>query len=180
MRLAGLRVDDAIEEALLRVVGPGAITAATDAAKQASQQRDHVREVLGRDLEAARYAADRAFRQYDAADPANRLVASELEARWNQALIRVAEVESKISAQEATSPARAFDPTAFALIGANLETVWSAPTTDARLKKRIVRTLIHEVVADIDDTTSEIVIVVHWSGGVHSEIRLPRIGILPI
>jgi hypothetical protein len=60
------------------------------------------------------------------------------------------------------------------LIGANLETVWSAPTTDARLKKRIVRTLIHEVVADIDDTTSEIVIVVHWSGGVHSEIRLPR------
>ena len=49
-----------------------------------------------------------------------------------------------------------------------------APTTDARLKKRIVRTLIHEVVADIDDTTSEIVIFVHWSGGVHSEMRLPK------
>jgi hypothetical protein len=144
------------------------------AAEQAGERRDQVREALGRDLEAARYAADRAFRQYDAADPVNRLVASELEARWNQALIRVAEVESKISAHEATSPARAFDPTAFALFGANLETVWSAPTTDARLKKRIVRTLIHEVVADIDDTTSEIVIVVHWSGGVHSEIRLPR------
>ena len=58
--------------------------------------------------------------------------------------------------------------------GANLKTVWSAPTTDARLKKRIVRTLIHEVVADIDDAASEIVIVVHWSGGVHSEIRLPK------
>ena len=80
----GLRVDDAIEEALLRVVGPGAITAATDAAKQASQQRDQVRAVLGRDLEAARYAADRAFRQYDAADPTNRLVTGELEIRWNR------------------------------------------------------------------------------------------------
>jgi hypothetical protein len=170
----GLRVDDAIETAILGVVGPGAVAASMAAAEQASERRDQVREALGRDLEAARYAADRAFRQYDAADPVNRLVASELEARWNQALIRVAEVESKISAHEATSPARAFDPTAFALIGANLETVWSAPTTDARLKKRIVRTLIHEVVADIDDTTSEIVIVVHWSGGVHSEIRLPR------
>jgi ferric-dicitrate binding protein FerR (iron transport regulator) len=90
------------------------------AAEQASERRDQVRDALGRDLEAARYAADRAFRQYDAADPANRLVASELEARWNQALIRVAEVESKISAHEATSPARAFDPTAFALFGANL------------------------------------------------------------
>src|SRR6266704_910436 len=170
----GLRVDDAIETAILGVVGPGAVAASMAAAEQASERRDQVREALGRDLEAARYAADRAFRQYDAADPVNRLVASELEARWNQALIRVAEVESKISAHEATSPARAFDPTAFALFGANLETVWSAPTTDARLKKRIVRTLIHEVVADIDDTTSEIVIVVHWSGGVHSEIRLPR------
>ena len=48
------------------------------------------------------------------------------------------------------------------------------PSTDARLKKRIVRTVIHEVIADIDPEASEIVLVVHWVGGVHSEIRLPR------
>src|SRR5450631_1449796 len=87
----GLRVDDAIEEALLGVVGPGAIAAATAAAKEAGERRDQVRDALSRDLEAARYAADRAFRQYDAADPANRLVASELEARWNRALAHAAE-----------------------------------------------------------------------------------------
>jgi DNA invertase Pin-like site-specific DNA recombinase len=68
----GLRVDDTIEEALLGVVGPGAIAAATAAAKGARERRDQVRDALSRDLEAARYAADRAFRQYDAADPANR------------------------------------------------------------------------------------------------------------
>ena len=55
-----------------------------------------------------------------------------------------------------------------------LEAVWSAPTTNARLKKRIARTLIEEVVADIDDTALEIVLAVHWAGGVHSEIRLPK------
>jgi DNA invertase Pin-like site-specific DNA recombinase len=170
----GLRVDDEIEKALLGVVGPGAVAASIAAAERAAEKRDQVREALGRDLEAAHYAADRAFRQYDAADPANRLVAGELEARWNQALARVAEVEGKIIAHEAASPAPALDPAAFALLGANLETVWSAPTTDARLRKRIARTLIHEVVADIDDTMSEIVIVIHWSGGVHSEIRLPK------
>src|SRR6476469_10566611 len=76
----GLRVDDAIEEALLGVVGPGAIAAATAAAREAEERQHQVRDALSRDLEAARYAADRAFRQYDAADPANRLVASELEA----------------------------------------------------------------------------------------------------
>ena len=74
----GLRVDDAIEEALLGVVGPGAIAASMAAAEQATNRRDQAREALGRDLEAARFAADRAFRQYDAADPANRLVAGEL------------------------------------------------------------------------------------------------------
>ncbi|MEY9688687.1 recombinase family protein [Bradyrhizobium elkanii] len=81
----GLRVDDAIEEALLGVVGPGAIAAATAAARGARERRDQVRDALSRDLEAARYAADQAFRQYDATDPANRLVAGELEARWNRA-----------------------------------------------------------------------------------------------
>jgi hypothetical protein len=144
------------------------------AAEQATQRRDQAREALDRDLEAARYAADRAFRQYDAADPANRLVASELEARWNQALARVAEVESRIIAHEAACPAPTIDAAALALLGGNLKTIWAAPTTDARLRKRIVRTLIHEVVADIDDAASENVIVVHWSGGVHSEIRLPK------
>jgi len=170
----GLRVDDAIEGALLGVVGPGAVAASMAAAEQAADRRDQAREALGRDLESARYAADRAFRQYDAADPANRLVAGELEARWNQALARVAEVESKIVAHEATSPTLTSDPAVLTFLGANLEMVWSAPTTDARLKKRIVRTLIQEVVADIDDDASEIVIIVHWTGGVHSEIRLPK------
>src|ERR1700760_1769212 len=63
----GLRVDDAIEEALLAVVGPGAIEAAIAAEKEAGHRRDQVREALARDLEAARYEADRTFRQYDAA-----------------------------------------------------------------------------------------------------------------
>jgi hypothetical protein len=78
----GLRVDDAVEAALLAVVQPAAVVAAQAAEAQATVRRDEAREAMARDLEATRYAADRAFRQYDAADPENRLVASELEARW--------------------------------------------------------------------------------------------------
>jgi DNA invertase Pin-like site-specific DNA recombinase len=170
----GLRVDDAIEEALLGVVGPGAIAAAMVAARQVGERRDQVRKALGRDLEAARYAADRAFRQYDAADPVNRLVAGELETRWNRALARLAEVESRIAAHDAAAPMPVLDPARLGLLASNLKTVWSAPATDARLKKRIVRTLIHEVVADLDDAASQIVLVIHWTGGAHSEIRLAK------
>lgn len=96
----GLRVDDAVEAALLEVVGPGAVEAAARAEAEAAARRDEVREALARDLEAARYAVDRAYRQYDAADPANRLVAAELEARWDAALERQREVEAKLCAHD--------------------------------------------------------------------------------
>ena len=62
----------------------------------------------------------------------------------------------------------------FASIAGNLSAVWAAPTTEARLKKRIVRAVIEEAVADLDDETSEIVLVLHWAGGAHTEHRLPK------
>ncbi len=101
-------------------------------------------------------------------------MAGELEARWNTALARVAEVEGKIVAHEAAKVVPVADPTSLATLAADLKTVWTAPSTDARLKKRIVRTVIHEVIVDIDQEAAEIILVVHWIGGVHSEMRLRR------
>src|ERR1700742_1077199 len=75
---------------------------------------------------------------------------------------------------DAATPAAIADPASLGVLASNLKTVWDAPTTDARLKKRIVRTLVHEVVADIDDAAAEIVLIVHWVGGAHSELRLPK------
>ncbi|MFG6665297.1 recombinase family protein [Sulfitobacter sp. 916] len=99
----GLRVDDAIEQSLLQVVSPGAINAAEAAARQAVRQRDQVRDALCRDFKAAQYTTDRAFRQYDASDPENRLVTAELESRWNQALQRVREIEQKLAHHDRVS-----------------------------------------------------------------------------
>lgn len=125
-------------------------------------------------MPSARYAADRAFRQYDAADPENRLVAGELEARWNRALARVAACQARIADHDAAAPRRARAPVSFGALAEDLRAVWSAPTTDARLKKRIVRTLVHEAVADLDEEAAEIVLTLHWVGGAHTEHRLPR------
>ena len=171
----GLRVDDVVEEAVLQVVQPGAVQAAVVAEEQARSRRDEAREAMVRELEAARYAADRAFRQYDAADPENRLVAGELESRWNQALAQVVELEQRIARRDAQAPP-VFDaePLSFASLASDLSAVWAAPTTGARLKKRIVRAVIEEALADLDDENSEIVLVLHWAGGAHTEHRLPK------
>ncbi len=171
----GLRVDDAIEAALLKVLEPAAVAAALEAEAQFGQQRDQVREALLRDLQAAQYAVDRAARQYDAIDPANRLVAAELETRWNRALQRAAEIEAKVAAHDASTPARnTVLPGSLIGLAEDLQAVWRAPATDARLRKRIVRTVVQEVVADLDEVAGEIELLIHWTGGVHTELRLPR------
>jgi len=171
----GLRVDDAVEAALLALVRPAALRAAQAAEARTAARRDEAREALARDLEAARYAADRAFRQYDAADPANRLVAGELETRWDRALAHVAELERRLARHDAAAPPpAATPPVSFAALAEDLQAVWAAPTTDGRLKKRIARAVIQEVVADLDDKTAEVVLLIHWMGGAHTEHRLPR------
>jgi DNA invertase Pin-like site-specific DNA recombinase len=171
----GLRVDDAIGAEVLRVVEPGALEAAILASSDEARRRDEVLEALQRDLEAARYAANRARKQYDATDPENRLVAAELEQRWNRALERVKELEERIARHGAQAlqgpPPRLED---FETLAEDLEVLWQDPDTDASLRKRIVRALIKEVVADVDGEAGEIVLVIHWMGGVHSELRLPR------
>ena len=58
----------------------------------------------------------------------------------------------------------------------DLPALWNAPSTDMRLKQRIVRILVHEIVADVDERTSEIVLLLHWAGGAHSELRIKKNG----
>jgi DNA invertase Pin-like site-specific DNA recombinase len=171
----GLVVDDAIGKEILRVVQPAAVDAAVVASEAAAHQRDEVLNAWTRELEAARYAARRAQKQYDATDPENRLVADELERRWNSALQRVREIEERID-QHRHGPSQAAVPTReeFEHLAADLEAVWQNPHADVRLKKRLVRTLIHEVVVDTDPNAGEVILVIHWKGGMHSELRVPR------
>jgi len=171
----GARVDAAVAAEVLRVVQPAAVEAALLAYQEEAKNQDEVRGALERDLEAARYAAQRAQRQYDAADPENRLVADELERRWNQALIRVREIEERI-AQPVVAPKAEPAPTVeeFSALAERLEELWQHADTDARLRKRIVRSLIHEVLVDVDSAACEIVLVLHWRGGLHTEVRVPR------
>ena len=171
----GVVVDAAMAKEILRVVQPAAVEAAIIASDATARQQDEVLQAWTRDLEAAQYAARRAQKQYDATDPDNRLVADELERRWNQALQRVREIEARIDhhvqgQRQVVVPS----PEDFEDLAADLDAVWHGPHADIRLKKRLVRTLIHEIVVDTDAAAGEVILVIHWKGGVHTELRLPR------
>jgi hypothetical protein len=120
---------------VLRIVQPAALEAAVMAGEEIARKRDEVLAALQRDLEAARYSASRAQRQYDAADPENRLIAAELERRWDQALQRVQTIENQF-ARHMRGQEVVVAPTREELeqLASKLQTVWEGPDVEMRLK----------------------------------------------
>jgi excisionase family DNA binding protein len=126
-------------------------------------------------LEKARYEADRARRQYDAAEPENRLVAAELESRWEQALATVKDLEGRLRGhlagrEELDDAARM----RLLTLGRDLKAAWDDEAAPAALKKRILRTVLVEIVADVAEAPAEVRLWLHWAGGVHTELRVPK------
>jgi len=171
----GLRVDGAVSKEVLRAVEGNAIEAALKAAEQIEQQQQDLRKAFALEVEQAHYEARLAARRYEAVDPEQRLVAQELEARWNVALQKVQELENKLEAFDRVSPAAPLpSPEVLLSLAQDLPAVWNSPSVDRRLKQRILHILIREIIADVDENSQEVVLVIHWAGGHHSEVRVKK------
>jgi DNA invertase Pin-like site-specific DNA recombinase len=171
-----VRVDQVVSMEILKVIQPIALDAALEAAEQVSRRQSDRTRALELELEQARYEARLAARRYEAIDPENRLVAAELESRWNTALNRVRELESRLSqAQKESVSATVVNKDDLLALAEDLPGVWESPSSDANLKQRIIRILIQEIVADVDERTQEVVLVIHWVGGRHSELRVAKL-----
>lgn len=171
------RPDLVVARLLLDVVQPMAIEATIVAEQQASHRDDERRRALELERQQTEYEVQLALRRYESVDPSNRLVAAELEARWNAALTRLRECDARLEAARAT-PSTAPDRANLQSLAWNLEAAWNAATTAMSAKQRLVRTLIREIIVDVEEETREIVLVIHWHGGHHSEHRMkkPRTG----
>jgi Resolvase, N terminal domain/Recombinase/Recombinase zinc beta ribbon domain len=174
--IGGVRVDRAVAALLLEAVSGHAVDAAIRAVELASQEDDGVKLALQRELEQARYEASLAARRYEAVDPAKRLVARELETRWNDALEHVRQLEERLVAMETAAASRQpIDREALMALAHDLPKAWNASGTDARTKQRLTRILIHEVVINLDEDSNEAMVTIHWHGGRHTETRVARV-----
>ncbi|HJY04901.1 MAG TPA: recombinase family protein [Bryobacteraceae bacterium] len=171
----GLRPDRAIAAEILKAVEGNAIEAALEVAARVAEQQRQRHRVLSLELEQAQYEVRLATRRYEAVDPDNRLVAAELEARWNAALQSAGEVEQRLRQNELPdTAARIPDKETLCSLAQDLPAVWNSATTEMRLKQRIIRILIEEIIADVDEAKTEIVLMIHWTGGRHSELRMKK------
>jgi excisionase family DNA binding protein len=170
----GLRADRMVAEQVLQCLKPLGIQAAIQAIENlqgASDERVHQKALA---LEQARYEVVRAQRQYDAVDATNRLVAAELERRWNEALKVHSQLEEELAALQREQPSPLADATReelWALAG-DLPRLWDHPNSLPEFKKRILRTVLKEIIAYSEGDSVRLVL--HWQGGDHTELQLEK------
>lgn len=174
--LSGWRLDRFISEQVLAALEPAALELHLAAAADIERQRQRLHQQWQQRLERARYQADLAARQYGNVDPANRLVAGELERRWEAALGELQSLQDDYQLFCAEQPARlsAAEREQIRALAADIPRLWEADTTTAADRKNVVRLLIERVEVQVQGQTEQVDVAIHWAGGFASRHRLTR------
>ena len=171
----GLRADRLVAEQLLQCLTPFGSGAAIEAIASLQGASDERIQQKALAVEQARYEVIRARRQYDAVDPANRLVVAELERRWNQALTTEAQFETELAAlqQNRERPLTDAQKRKILAFARDLPLLWDDPRSSPEHKKRLLRIALKEIVVTSNGET--IRLVLHWEGGDHTQVEFPKI-----
>jgi DNA invertase Pin-like site-specific DNA recombinase len=170
----GMRIDRAVSAEVIERLQPLGIEAAIGAMEARLADNAEKQRQIDLAIEQARYEAARARRQYDAVDPDNRLVAAELEQRWNDRLLAVRAIEDERDAL-AVSPQTTLTEAErrhLLALGADVEAAWNSPGATPVTRKRIIRTLIEEIMVRVEDDA--LALVIRWAGGDHTPLRVRK------
>ena len=173
----GAMVDRRFSRELLEVIEPMTLAASLRALEACDSTRDQTMHLLGTQLEEARYAAERAFEQYNAVDARNRLAAGELEKRWNDKLQIVEQLSRRISDERADhAQLTEGEKKEIISLAERFAAVWEDPRCPPSLKKELIRTIVKEIIVNQEGPPGQetLCFVIHWKGGVHTEIRMPK------
>jgi len=170
----GMRIDQAVGVEVIERLQPLGVEAAIAATEARGVENAEKRRHVELALEQARYEVARTRRQYDAVDPDNRLVAAELEHRWNERLLAAHGLERQRDALEASlRPAMTVTEREQLLaLGADVERAWHSPDATPATRKRIIRTLIEEIVVSVRDDA--LALVIRWAGNDHTSLSVRK------
>ena len=171
----GASVDRRLSKELLKVISPLGVEASLRALDELSVGDAAQRIALASKLEQLEYEARKAFEQYDSVDARNRLVASELERRWNEKLEEIARTKHRLSELNGMRHALSTEEEMqIRAMGENFSAIWERDRCPAELKKMIFRTVFEEIIVRTDEAKVTLHLTIHWKGGVHTQIEMPR------
>ncbi len=159
----------------LKVISPLGIEASLRALEELSTGDAAQRIALSSKLEQMEYEARKAFEQYDAVDARNRLVAGELERRWNEKLEEIAKTKQRLAGLNGKRYSLSVDEEAQILaMGTNFSEVWQNDHCPSTLKKMIFRTVVEEIIVRTDAEKKTLQFTIHWKGGTHTQLAMER------
>jgi DNA invertase Pin-like site-specific DNA recombinase len=176
----GATVDRHFSEILLDVISPHGLQASLRAMNEINSKVDGKCGLLRQQVQQLEYEARRASEQYNEVDPRHRLVAAELERRWNQKLEEVDRAKKALQeADDQRQTLTAQQEQRVLQIGAGFKQVWESELCPMELKKKTIRTVIDEIVVNLDESNQTLHFVIHWKGGCHTEFKMdkPRSGV---
>ena len=170
----GMRIDQAIGAEVIERIQPLGVGAAIAAVEAHGIECAEKLRQIDLALEQARYEVARARRQYDIVDPDNRLVAAELERRWNERLLAVQGLEQQRDSLAASSreALTSTEREQLLALGADVERAWHSPGATPATRKRIIRTLIEEIIVRVE--ADALALVVRWAGNDHTSLRVRK------
>jgi hypothetical protein len=165
--IAGPALDAYVTGQVLEAVAPAALEVSLAAAGQAEAERATLDKLWRQRLERARYAADRARRQYQLAEPENRLVVRQLEKEWEAALAEAGQLEADYQrfTEQQPKTLSASERAAIQALASDLPQVWNAPSTTQADRKELLRILIEKITVAVAGTTELVDVTITWAGG---------------
>ena len=171
----GASVDRRLGQELLKVISHLGVEASLKALEELSAGDVAQRVALSSKLEQLTYEATKAFEQYDAVDARNRLVADELERRWNQKLEDIETVKQQLSSLNRNrSSLSSEEETRIRFMGENFAELWQSDRCPPTLMKMIFRTVIEEIIVRTDTQKKTLQFTIHWKGGAHTQLEMER------
>jgi DNA invertase Pin-like site-specific DNA recombinase len=172
MSLCGEALDEAVSRRALDVMQPAQIEIALQAMEQLHRQRESLNRQWKLQLERAEYEATLSQRRYEKVDPANRLVAGTLESQWNAALAELDRLHKEQDQQRQKEALSSREEESVRRLAHDLPTLWNAPSTQARDRKRILRLLIRDITVEKLETPKRAVLHLRWQGGACEDIEV--------
>jgi DNA invertase Pin-like site-specific DNA recombinase/predicted DNA-binding transcriptional regulator AlpA len=174
LNVGAMQIDNAVAQAVLAALAPLGIEAALAAAERLEADHDGALAQWRLAVERASYEAQRAERRYRAIDPDHRLVARGIEAEWEHCLRELEKAKAELARREQQRPRtlNVDERSRLLALGADLLKAWQAPTTSARDKKELLRTLLEEVIITVHKNESRTHLTLRWRGGALTDLEL--------
>jgi len=167
----GRWLEPMIEDLVLQAFAPASIQLSLEVAADIEADRKRLETHYQRSVDRAAYDAELERRRYESVDPGNRLVAAELESRWEEKLVAQRECEAVLNRFQDELPTTLsnLERNKIESLANDFRSLWTGDQSCGKDRQDLVRILIEKIVVEVVEGTEVLSVTVHWAGGFESQ-----------